>query len=273
MIIYPKYILPKLLVCWFAFAVKLENSVRKLNSIPSKLLAESKNNLKNVFLLSSYAHYFSNSILTAKADENLTSREDVDLIDLNAAEPRVTDTCWMDIQISESPPRRIEIALYGDVIPITSKNFKDLCSNKLKFGYRGSEIFRIVSSFTIQGGNVISSLDSDRNLLGEVPLSSLGKYGHSADDLPFEQENFKILHSYKDAGVISMMKDIQNSNKQDSRFFITTEPSAGWADGKYVAFGRVIKGIDLLKDLSALEVVPPVNYPKSRVKIVDSGVY
>lgn len=31
-----------------------------------------------------------------------------------------------------------------------------------------------------------------------------------------------------------MMKDIKNGNKQDSRFFITTEPYAAWADGNFL---------------------------------------
>ena len=70
-----------------------------------------------------------------------------------------------------------------------------------------------------------------------------------------------------------MMKDIKNKNYQDSRFFITTSPYASWADEKYVAFGRVTKGMDFVRGLTILDVQPPSNFPISPVKIVDSGVY
>ena len=107
----------------------------------------------------------------------------------------------------------------------------------------------------------------------DKPKSSIGKFGHAADDVPFPPENYRILHSYKEAGVVSMMKDILNKNMQDSRFFITTEPYADWADEKYVAFGRVTKGMSLVRGLTLAKVQPPSNYPIMPVKIVDSGVY
>ena len=119
----------------------------------------------------------------------------------------------------------------------------------------------------MQGGNIVPAA------VTEPPSpSSLGKYGVSASGEPFIQENFRILHSYKDAGVLSMMKDIRNGNKQDSRFFITTEPAADWADGKYVAFGRVSSGMNFIRGLTVIPVEPPSNFPKTRIKIVDSGV-
>ena len=73
--------------------------------------------------------------------------------------------------------------------------------------------------------------------------------------------------------MILISQDIRNGNKQDSRFFVTLEPYASWADDKYVAFGRVTKGMDFLRGLVILPVEPPSNYPKSRIQIVDSGVY
>lgn len=205
----------------------------------------------------------------AKAE---VARNDVGFIDLNATEPNITDVCWLDIKIGDSEnaiPQRLEISLYGEVTPITCQNFKDLCSNKNELGYRDSDIFRIISSFSIQGGNVMTAEEKTKS----KPKSTIGKFGHAADNLPFPPENYRILHSYKEAGVISMMKDILNKNMQDSRFFITTEPYADWADEKYVAFGRVSKGMDLVRGLTIVEVQPPSNYPTTPIKIVDSGVY
>ena len=81
-----------------------------------------------------------------------------------------------------------------------------------------------------------------------------------------------MLHSYKDAGVVSMMKDVK-SGTQDSRFFITLNPFASWADDRYVAFGIVTKGMNFINGLQVLPVVPPSNYPETVVKIINSGVY
>jgi hypothetical protein len=47
-------------------------------------------------------------------DQKIITRADVGFIDLNVAEPKVTDICWMDIGVGDDPtPQRIEISLYG----------------------------------------------------------------------------------------------------------------------------------------------------------------
>lgn len=51
---------------------------------------------------------------SALADQQTLSRADVGFLDLQKEEPRVTDICWMDLQVGPSaPPQRIEISLYG----------------------------------------------------------------------------------------------------------------------------------------------------------------
>jgi hypothetical protein len=132
------------------------------------------------------------------ADEIIT-RADVGFIDLNVTEPKITDVCWMDIQVENSPTVRVEFSLFGEIAPETSRNFRDLCSNKLDFGYRNSDIFRIIERFSVQGGSI---LPNDK----EIPPAARGQYGRAANGESFSQENFRILHSYKEAGVLSMMK-------------------------------------------------------------------
>ena len=70
-----------------------------------------------------------------------------------------------------------------------------------------------------------------------------------------------------------MMKDLKNKSLQDSRFFITLSPYASWGDGKYTAFGRVTKGMQFIKGLAVLPTEPPSNYPKTDIRIVNSGLY
>lgn len=187
-------------------------------------------------------------------------------INLNVSEPEITDVCWLDVQVEgESAPRRLEISLYGEVVPATAQNFMRLCRNENGLGYRGSSVFRIIDRFSIQAGNIGQRPD-------ETP-SRVGRFGRAADGKPFPPENFLVGHDHPQAGVVSMMKDIAAGGLQDSRFFITLSPSASWADGKYVAFGRVTKGLDLIGELARLEVEPPSNHPKKKVTIIDSGCY
>ena len=83
----------------------------------------------------------------AKAEAEIT-RNDVGFIDLNVTDPKITDVCWLDIQIGDSEnavPQRLEVSLFGEITPKTCQNFKDLCSNKNELGYRNTDIFRIIS--------------------------------------------------------------------------------------------------------------------------------
>jgi hypothetical protein len=130
-------------------------------------------------------------------------------IDLNAEEPEVTEVCWLDILVEgRSSPQRIDIALYGKVVPETAKNFAALCRSD-SGGYKGSSIFRIISNFSIQGGNIGQPTN-------EIP-SKIGRYGKSASGSSFPAENYSIGHDYKLAGVVSMMKDLTQGGLQDSR--------------------------------------------------------
>lgn len=181
-------------------------------------------------------------------------------------------------------------------MPKTVKNFKLLCNNSAigsdvsnPFGYRGSEIFRIIAKFSVQGGNIGSNAAASPSMKGRFGRAAI-PYDENdptatADGFPLE--NFRILHSYREAGVVSMMREprtvtlhkddgsdsTEKQALQDSRFFVTLSPYASWADSKYVAFGRVTKGLEVLRDLQALEVQAPANYPLTPVRIVDSGCY
>ncbi|CAM9188285.1 unnamed protein product [Heterosigma akashiwo] len=60
--------------------------------------------------------------------------------------------------------------------------------------------------------------------------------------------------------------------KTDSRFFIQTQGDAGWADGKYVAFGKVTEGFTVVQEIEKLKTQPPQNNPTKKVVIEDCGV-
>jgi len=204
-------------------------------------------------------------------DEPLLTRADVGFINLNETLPEVTNVCWLDVSVGETEPQRIEVSLFGTVTPQTAANFKSLALGTPGYGYKGSDIFRVISTFSVQGGNI----GVDGSPQSDAPQSQLGKQGKSAvngGEGGFQQENFKILHGFRDAGVVSMMKDVV-TRAQDSRFFITTSPDASWADQRYVSFGLVTKCMYFVRGLQILPTTPPTNFPTTRVRIVDSGCY
>ena len=69
----------------------------------------------------------------------------------------ITHRVYFDIDINSRPAGRIEIGLYGDVVPKTVNNFKTLCAGTEKdpmtgrpLRFAGSPLHRIIPNFMIQ---------------------------------------------------------------------------------------------------------------------------
>lgn len=165
----------------------------------------------------------------------------------NVTEPAFTSTCFLEFASENTKFGRVEVSLYGKVCPKTVANFEALCRE----GYKGSNVYRVLKDFSIQMGDIGSK---KRGATGRSSLEG----GAS-----FPKETMQVQHSLE--GMLSMVND--REGKVDSRFFINLGKEGSWADGRYVAFGRVTKGLEVLKELEKVEVKPPSNVPSTPIKI------
>lgn len=122
----------------------------------------------------------------------------------------------------------IEAELYPHIAPNTVNNFISLANSGF---YDGLTFHRIIKDFMIQGG------DPNGNGSGGPGYSIKGE---------FTKNKFKndLKHT---EGVLSMARS-QNKNSGGSQFFIMTKDSPH-LDEQYAAFGKIIKGIDIVHEI------------------------
>ncbi|XP_009324701.1 PREDICTED: peptidyl-prolyl cis-trans isomerase-like 6 [Pygoscelis adeliae] len=165
---------------------------------------------------------------------------------------------YLEIAIEEQPIGRLLFELFSDACPRTCENFRALCAGGVtsprdgrELTYKNSLFHRLVKNGWIQGGDIITGK---------------GDGGESIYGPTFEAENF--LSQHKGRGVLGMANKGRHSN--GSQFYITLQP-APYLDKKYVAFGQLIEGTEVLQ---RLEAVPTYNErPTVDCKIINCGTF
>lgn len=139
---------------------------------------------------------------------------------------------YLEMKLEEESMGRIEIELASDIVPITVQNFLSLIlgKNPHNYCYKGAKVHDIIADNTIRLGDV------------ETPT---GSRSHSSfNSRYFPDENFIIPHTTR--GIVSMVSPGVHSN--GSQFYITLNPTKH-LNGRAVAFGRVVKGDNVLKEI------------------------
>lgn len=134
----------------------------------------------------------------------------------------------------------IDIELDKKAAPITVENFEKLVKDKF---YDGLIFHRVIPGFMIQGG------DPEGTGMG-------GPGWHIKGEFAANGWNNPIRHT---RGVISMAR-AQDPNSAGSQFFIM-HADASYLDGQYAAFGRVVKGIEVVDMIASVPTVRWNNRP------------
>ena len=125
----------------------------------------------------------------------------------------------------------IDLELDSKAAPVTVENFEKL----VKEGFYDGLIFhRVISGFMIQGG------DPEGTGMGGPGWHIKGEFAANGWDNPIGHKR----------GVISMAR-AQDPNSAGSQFFIMHQDAA-YLDGQYAAFGKVVKGIEVVDKIAGV---------------------
>jgi len=157
-----------------------------------------------------------------------------------------------EVAVIKTTEGEMVVEFWPDVAPKTVENFKTLAR---KGFYNGTAFHRIIKGFMIQGGDPLTKDPNNKARFGT------GDPGYKID------AEFNDKHHER--GVLSMARSA-DPNSAGSQFFICLG-DAGFLDHQYTAFGKLIKGDDVLEKIGNTPVEmggdPTPSVPTTRVEI------
>jgi peptidyl-prolyl cis-trans isomerase B (cyclophilin B) len=143
-----------------------------------------------------------------------------------------------EVAVIKTTAGEMVIELWSDVAPKTVENFKTLAN---KGFYDGTAFHRVIRDFMIQGGDPLTKDATKEAMWGT------GDPG------------FKIKAEFNERshvrGVISMARS-NDPDSAGSQFFIC-HGNPTFLDRKYTAFGKLIKGDEVLEKIGTTKTHPP----------------
>ena len=165
----------------------------------------------------------------------------------------VSNTSNDEVAVITTSEGTMVLEFWADVAPKHVENFKKLAKSGF---YDGTAFHRVIKDFMIQGGDPLTKDDSKQ-----------GQWGTGGPGWRVEAEFNDRPHV---RGVLSMARS-QDPNSAGSQFFIC-HGNPRFLDRQYTAFGKLIKGDDVLEKIATTKTAAqdrPVNkISMTSVKIV-----
>jgi peptidyl-prolyl cis-trans isomerase B (cyclophilin B) len=143
-----------------------------------------------------------------------------------------------EVAIITTAEGEMVVELWPEVAPKTVENFKTLAR---KGFYDGTCFHRVIKGFMIQGGDPQTKDPAQES-----------RWGAGGPGYTIKAEFNDRPHS---RGVISMARS-NHPDSAGSQFFIC-HGEAAFLNGKYTAFGKLIKGDDVLEKIASTPTHPP----------------
>lgn len=153
-----------------------------------------------------------------------------------------------EVAVITTSAGEMTVEFWPDVAPKTVENFKTLAK---KGFYDGTCFHRVIKDFMIQGGDPLTKDASQEARWGT------GGPGHTV-----KAEFNDKSHT---RGVLSMARS-QHPDSAGSQFFIC-HGNPSFLDRQYTAFGKLIKGDDVLEKIATTSTRPQ-DRPNTRQEII-----
>ncbi|MCB1126099.1 MAG: peptidylprolyl isomerase [Verrucomicrobiae bacterium] len=147
--------------------------------------------------------------------------------------PKVTETTKAtdEVAVIKTSEGTMVIEFWPDVAPKTVENFKKLANQKF---YDGTCFHRVIKGFMIQGGDPLTKDEANK-----------ARWGTGDPGYKIKAEFNSKSHV---RGVLSMARS-QHPDSAGSQFFICHgDPT--FLDHQYTAFGKLIKGDEVLEKIA-----------------------
>jgi len=187
-----------------------------------------------------FAIVFAVGMVTALADEAKTNTQ--------TKATMSTPTNINEVAVITTTEGEMVIEFWPEVAPKTVENFKTLAK---KGFYDGTCFHRVIKGFMIQGGDPLTKDPSKEAMWGT------GGPGYSIKAEFNDRSHVR--------GVISMARS-QDPDSAGSQFFIC-HGNPTFLDHQYTAFGKLIKGDDVLEKI-ATTPTHPQDRPDKRMGVV-----